>query len=155
MDIPFDVNFEDINNEQIGSSLLAINNFAQEINYEIIGATICNLILIDKFFNKNDFKTLNTNDIFNLTKPTRVSWTNKGEIIFFNNNILERKEYFKIPTQKSFIIFQPIPKLLRSFTNVNGEGVKLIKIIYSNTLFLILRPILFFLRIFKKFFKKN
>ena len=84
----------------------------------------------------------------------RLSWTNKGEIIFFNNHNIEHKEYFKLPTQKSFVIFQPIPKFLRFFTNVNGDGVKILKILYSNMLLLILRPILFFKKSINKFFKK-
>ena len=150
-DIPFDVNFEDTNNDQIGSSLLAMQNYALSSNYEIINATLCNLILIDKNFNNKTFSILNISDIYKIVKPLRLSWTNYGEIIFFENNILKRKEYFKIPTQKSYITFQPIPKFLRLLTDINGDGFKILKIIYSHFILILFRPYLFIRKIFNKF----
>jgi D-beta-D-heptose 7-phosphate kinase/D-beta-D-heptose 1-phosphate adenosyltransferase len=71
-------------------------------------------------------------------------------MIFFKGCQLERKEYFRFPSKKSFITFQPIPKFLRKLTDVNGNGYKLLNILYSNFIFLLLRPNLFIQRIIKK-----
>jgi hypothetical protein len=73
-------------------------------------------------------------------------------MIFFKVHQLERKEYFRFPSTKSFITFQPIPRFLRKLTDVNGNGYKLLNVLYSNFIFLLLRPNLFIQRIIKKFF---
>ena len=54
---------------------------------------------------------------------------------------------------KNFITFQPIPRFIRNMTDENARGYKLIKILYSNIIFLVLRPNLFIKRIFSKIFK--
>ena len=148
--IPFDVDFEDTTDRSVGSSALAIYKYALSKNYELISATSPNLIFIDKFFNKGIINTINISDVFNLTKPTRVGFNYFGEILFFNNNKLNFKEYFNFPMQKSFISFQPIPKFIRKFTDINGKGGKKLKMIYSYFIFLFLRPNLFFSKIINK-----
>ena len=87
-----------------------------------------------------------------MLNPTRMAYNNYGEILFFRGNQLNQNEYFRFPSQKNFITFQPIPKFIRKLTDVNGKGYKLIKIIYSNFLFILLRPNLFIHKLIKKFF---
>lgn len=150
--IPFDVSYEDNTEESIGNSFLAIFNYANKIGYQLIHVTISNLIFIDKDFNKKFFLEIDQNQIFTLLKPTRVAFNNYGEIIFFKGHHLERKEYFRFPSKKSFITFQPIPRFLRKLSDVNGNGYKLLNILYSNFVLFLLRPNLFIQRIIKKFF---
>lgn len=152
--IPFDTTFEDDTNRNIGSSYLAIDIYAKSKNYELIKATIGNLIYIKRDFNENLYKSLSMNDVYSICKPFRVGFNNYGEYLFFSNNELNFQEFFKSPQQKSFITFQPIPKLLRNLTNVNGKGGESLKKLYSLFIFLILRPFLFSKYIITKIFKK-
>lgn len=150
--IPFDVNYIDGTQNNIGSSLVAINNYAKENNYQLIHATPSNLIFIEKQFNLNFFKVISEIEVYNILNPIRTAYNNYGEILFFKGNQLNQNEYFRFPSQKDFITFQPIPKFIRKLTNVNGKGNKLIKIIYSNFLLILLRPNLFIHKLMKKFF---
>ena len=150
--IPFDVSYEDNTEESIGNSFLAIFNYANKIGYQLIHVTMSNLIFINRDFNKNFFLEIDQNQVFALLKPTRVAFNNYCEMIFFKGYDLDRKEYFRFPSNKSFITFQPIPRFLRKLTDVNGNGYKLLNILYSNFVFLLLRPNLFIQRIIKKFF---
>jgi hypothetical protein len=150
--IPFDVSYEDNTEESIGNSFLAITTYANKTGYQLIHATTSNLIFIDRNFNKNFFLEIDQEQVFNLLKPLRVGSNNYGEMIFFRGYQLERKEYFRFPTKKSFITFQPIPRFLRKLNDVNGNGYKLLNILYSNFIFLLLRPNLFIQRIIKKIF---
>jgi hypothetical protein len=150
--IPFDVSYEDNTEESIGNSFLAITTYANKNGYQLIHATTSNLIFIDRNFNKNFFLEIDQEQVFNLLKPLRVGSNNYGEMIFFRGYQLERKEYFRFPTKKSFITFQPIPRFLRKLNDVNGNGYKLLNILYSNFIFLLLRPNLFIQRIIKKIF---
>ena len=74
-------------------------------------------------------------------------------MFFIENKKVVKKELFKFPTMKSFVLFQPVPKFIRNLTDENGKGYKFIKIIYSNFVLLILRPNLFLKRIFSKIIK--
>ena len=150
--IPFDVSYEDDTEESIGNSFLAITKYANKTGYQLIHATTSNLIFINGDFNKNFFLEIDQEQVFNLLKPIRVGLNNYGEIIFFRGYQLERKEYFRFPTKKSYITFQPIPRFLRKLNDVNGNGYKLLNILYSNFIFLLLRPNLFIQRIIKKIF---
>ena len=149
--IPFDVDFEDTTNQSVGSSALAIYNYAKSKDYGLIGATSPNLIFVDNTFNNGRIKCINFKDLYDLTVPIRIGFNQYGEILFFEKNKINFKEYFKLPIQKSFITFQPIPKFIRMMTDVNGKGAKKLKIIYSYIIFMLLRPNLFFLKIFSKF----
>ena len=153
--IPFDVSYEDNTQESIGNSFLAIIKYANKTGYQLIHATPPNLIFINRDFNKKSFLEIDQEKVFNLLTPTRVAFNNYGEMIFFKGYQLERKEYFKFPSKKSFITFQPIPKFLRKLTDVNGDGYKLLNILYSNLVFLLLRPNLFIKRIIKKISNKK
>jgi hypothetical protein len=150
--IPFDVSYEDDTEESIGNSFLAITKYANKTGYQLIHATTSNLIFINGDFNKNFFLEIDQEQVFNLLKPIRVGLNNYGEMIFFRGYQLERKEYFRFPTKKSYITFQPIPRFLRKLNDVNGNGYKLLNILYSNFIFLLLRPNLFIQRIIKKIF---
>ena len=150
--IPFDVSYEDDTEESIGNSFLAITKYANKTGHQLIHATTSNLIFINRDFNKNFFLEIDQEQVFNLLKPIRVGLNNYGEMIFFRGYQLERKEYFRFPTKKSFITFQPIPRFLRKLNDVNGNGYKLLNILYSNFIFLLLRPNLFIQRIIKKIF---
>jgi len=150
--IPFDVSYEDDTEESIGNSFLAITKYSNKTGHQLIHATTSNLIFINRDFNKNFFLEIDQEQVFNLLKPIRVSLNNYGEMIFFRVYQLERKEYFRFPTKKSFITFQPIPRFLRKLNDVNGNGYKLLNILYSNFIFLLLRPNLFIQRIIKKIF---
>jgi hypothetical protein len=150
--IPFDVSYEDDTEELIGNSFLAITKYANKTGYQLIHATTSNLIFINGDFNKNFFLEIDQEQVFNLLKPIRVGLNNYGEMIFFRGYQLERKEYFRFPTKKSYITFQPIPRFLRKLNDVNGNGYKLLNILYSNFIFLLLRPNLFIQRIIKKIF---
>lgn len=153
--IPFDVSYEDSTGESIGNSFLAITSYASKIGYQLIHSTMSNLIFVNKDFNNKFFLEIDQEQVFSLLKPTRVAFNNYGEMIFFKGYQLERKEYFRFPSKKSFITFQPIPKFLRKLTDVNGDGYKLLNILYSNLIFLLLRPNLFIKRIIKKIFNKK
>jgi len=156
--IPFDVEFEDKTNQFVGSSALSIYKYALSKDYELIAATSPNLIFVDKFFNKKTIKSINIENVFNEIKPLRIGFNHFGEMLFFEKNKLNFKEYFKFPIQKSFITFQPIPKFLRRMTDVNGKGAKKLKMFYSYIILIILRPNLFFLKIKNKIenlIKKN
>ena len=148
--IPFDVDYEDTTNLFVGNSVLAICKYAASQNYDLIGATIANLIFIDKSFNDGRIEKINISSVYQKTKPLRLGHNWKGEMLFFNNNKLTLKEYFTHPQQKNFILFQPIPKFLRKISNIDGTGAKKLKIIYSHIVLLILRPNLFFLKIINK-----
>jgi hypothetical protein len=153
--IPFDVSYEDSTGESIGNSFLAITSYASKIGYQLIHSTMSNLIFVNKDFNNKFFLEIDQEQVFSLLKPTRVAFNNYGEMIFFKGYQLERKEYFRFPSKKSFITFQPIPKFLRKLIDVNGDGYKLLNILYSNLIFLLLRPNLFIKRIIKKIFNKK
>lgn len=151
--IPFDVDYEDTTKHFIGNSVLAICRYAALKNYDLVSATTGNLIFVDKSFNNEKIKSITISDVYNIVKPLRTSYNWKGEMLFFNNNKLEVKEYFTLPQQKNIITFQHIPKFLRRLSKVDGTGAKIIKIIYSHLILLILRPNLFFLKIYRKFLK--
>ena len=153
--IPFDVSYEDSTGESIGNSFLAITSYASKIGYQLIHSTMSNLIFVNKDFNNKSFLEIDQKQVFSLLKPTRVAFNNYGEMIFFKGYQLERKEYFRFPSKKSFITFQPIPKFLRKLTDVNGDGYKSLNILYSNLIFLLLRPNLFIKRIIKKIYNKK
>jgi hypothetical protein len=62
--IPFDVIYEDNTEESIGSSFLAIKNYANKIGYQLIHATMSNLIFINREFNKNFFLEMDKEQAF-------------------------------------------------------------------------------------------
>ncbi len=150
--IPLDVECEDTLGGN-GSSYLSIKNFLIQKNYQLIHFTYCNLIFIDKEFNQSEYKEIKNHDIIKKLNPLRFGFNNFGEIFFIENKKVVKKELFKFPTMKSFVLFQPVPKFIRNLTDENGKGYKFIKIIYSNFVLLILRPNLFLKRIFSKIIK--
>lgn len=147
--IPFDVECED-NIGGNGSSYLSINNHLSKNNYELINFTVCNLIFIEKDFNQNQNKKVEVFEMIEKLKPVRFGFNNFGEIFFIENKKIKKKELFKFPTMKNFILFQPVPKFIRNVTDENGKGFKILKIIYSNLVLLIMRPNLFLKKIFDK-----
>ncbi len=147
--IPFDVECED-NIGGNGSSYLSINNHLSKNNYELINFTVCNLIFIEKDFNQNENKKVEVFEMIEKLKPVRFGFNNFGEMFFIENKKIQKKELFKFPTMKSFILFQPVPKFIRNVTDENGKGFKILKIIYSNLVLLIIRPNLFLKKIFDK-----
>jgi hypothetical protein len=147
--IPFDVECED-NLGGNGSSYLSINIHLSKNNYELINFTATNLIFIDKDFNQNELKKVEVSQIIEKLKPIRIGFNNFGEMFHIENKKVVKKEIFRIPLMKSFITFQPVPKFIRNITDENGRGFKIIKIIYSNLVLLIMRPNLFFKKIFNK-----
>ena len=147
--IPFDVECEDKVGGH-GSSYLSINNYLSKKNYKLVNFTPCNLIYIDKNFDKNENKEVEVSHMIEKLKPPRFGFNNFGEMFFIENKEVVKKEIYKFPTMKSFILFQPIPKFIRNITDENGKGFKLLKIFYSNLILLILRPNLFLKRIFLK-----
>ena len=147
--IPFDVECED-NIGGNGSSYLSINNHLSKNNYELINFTVCNLIFIEKDFNQNQNKKVEVFEMIEKLKPVRFGFNNFGEMFFIENKKIQKKELFKFPTMKSFILFQPVPKFIRNVTDENGKGFKILKIIYSNLVLLIIRPNLFLKKIFDK-----
>jgi len=149
--IPFDTSYEDNTNKSIGNSFLAINNFAKSMDYELIKVTRDNLIYSKKDFNEGRYKIITPEEVYSICKPIRVGFNNFGEYLFFEDHKLDFKEFYKSPLAKSFITFQPIPKFLRRLTDVNGQGAKLFKRIYSLFIFLLLRPVLFIKYILTKF----
>ena len=147
--IPFDVECED-NIGGNGSSYLSINNHLSKNNYELINFTVCNLIFIEKDFNQKENKKVEIFEMIEKLKPVRFGFNNFGEMFFIENKKIQKKELFKFPTMKSFILFQPVPKFIRNITDQNGKGFKILKIIYSNLVLLIIRPNLFLKKIFDK-----
>lgn len=147
--IPFDVECED-NIGGNGSSYLSINNHLSKNNYELINFTVCNLIFIEKDFNQNQNKKVEVFEMIEKLKPVRFGFNNFGEMFFIENKKIQKKELFKFPTMKNFILFQPVPKFIRNATDENGKGFKILKIIYSNLVLLIMRPNLFLKKIFDK-----
>jgi len=148
--IPFDVECEDRIGGN-GNSYLSINNYLSKKNYKLINFTPCNLIFIDKNFDQNQNKEVEVSQMIEKLKPLRFGFNNFGEMFFIENKEVVKKEIYKFPTMKSFILFQPIPKFIRNITDENGKGFKLLKIFYSNLILLILRPNLFLKRIISKF----
>ncbi len=147
--IPFDVECEDKIGGN-GSSYLSINNYLSKKNYKLINFTPCNLIYIDKNFDQNENKEVEISQMIQKLKPLRFGFNNFGEMFFIENKEVVKKEIYKFPTMKSFILFQPIPKFIRNIADENGKGFKLLKIFYSNLILFILRPNLFLKRIFSK-----
>ena len=147
--IPFDVECEDRVGGN-GSSYLSINNYLTNKNYKLIDFTPCNLIYIDKDFDQNENKEVKVSQMIDKLRPMRFGFNNFGEMFFIENKEIVKKEIYKIPTMKSFILFQPVPKFIRNITDENGKGFKFLKIFYSNLILLILRPNLFLKRIFFK-----
>ena len=148
--IPFDTIFEDKTNKNIGSSFPAIDNYAKSKDYELIKATRDNLIYSKKEFNNGMYKPITPSELYSFCKPIRVGFNNFGEYLFFYNHKLEFKEVFRSPLAKSFITFQPIPKFLRNMTDVNGQGGKFLKRLYSLIVLILLRPTLFFKYLYDK-----
>ena len=149
--IPFDTSYEDKTEKCIGNSFLAINDFAKSAEYELIKVTRDNLIYATKSFNQGMHKVITAEEVYSICKPIRVGFNNFGEYLFFYDHKLDFKEVYKSPLAKSFITFQPIPKFIRNLTDVNGQGAKFLKKIYSLMVFLLLRPILFIKYILTKF----
>ncbi len=147
--IPFDVECED-NVGGNGSSYLSIYNHLSNNNYELISFTYCNLIFIEKDFNQNENKKVEISQMMKKLKPIRFGFNNYGEMFFIEKKKIVKKEFYRFPFMKNFIVFQPIPKFIRNITDINGKGYKILKIIYSNLILLILRPNLFFKRVFNK-----
>ena len=148
--IPFDVECEDTLGGN-GSSYLSIRNHLKTKNYQLIEVFPTNLVFIEKDFNKNQYTEIGYDYMVNKLKPLRFGFNNFGEMFFVENKRIVKKEVFKFPTMKNFIMFQPIPRFIRNLTDENGKGYKLLKILYSNFILLILRPNYFF----KKLFFKN
>ena len=147
--IPFDVECED-NFGGNGSSYLSINNHLSENNYELINFTASNLIFIEKDFNQNENKKVEVFEIIEKLNPIRFGFNNFGDMFFIENKKIQKKELFRFPTMKSFILFQPVPKFIRNITDENGKGFKILKVIYSHLVLLIMRPNLFLKKIFDK-----
>ena len=145
--IPFDVECEDDIGGN-GSSYLSINNYLSKNNYELINFTQCNLIFIEKDFNSNENKKVEIIQMIEKLSPIRLGFNNFGEMFFIENKKIVKKEFYKFPLMKNFIVFQPVPKFIRNITDEDGKGFKILKIIYSNLILLILRPNLFI----KKYF---
>jgi hypothetical protein len=106
------------------------------------------LIFIEKNFNQNEIKKAEVSQMMEKLRPMRVGFNNFGEMFFIENKKIIKKELYKFPTMKNFIVFQPVPKFIRNITDENGKGFKILKIIYSNLILLILRPNLFLKKIF-------
>ena len=149
--IPFDTRYEDKTEKCIGNSFPAINDFAKSTEYELIKVTRDNLIYAKKSFNQGMHKVITAEEVYFICKPIRVGFNNFGEYLFFYDHKLDFKEVYKSPLAKSFITFQPIPKFIRNLTDVNGQGAKFLKKLYSLSIFLLLRPILFIKYILTKF----
>ena len=147
--IPFDVECEDTLGGN-GNSYLSINNYLKTKNYQLIEASYTNLVFIEKDFNENQYEEIGSDYMVNKLKPLRFGFNNYGEMFFIENKRVVKKEIFRFPTMKSFIMFQPIPKFIRNLTDENGKGYKLIKILYSNFILLILRPNYFLKKLFFK-----
>ena len=148
--IPFDTIYEQTTTKFSGNSFLAIDNFAKTKNYELIKVTKCNLIYVKKEFNNKMFESISSEKAYSICEPLRVGFNNYGEYLFFYNHKLDSREIFKSPYSKSFIAFQPIPKFLRNLTNVDGQGGKFLKRVYSLSVLLLLRPTLFIKHVFEK-----
>jgi len=146
--ISFDVECEDDIGGN-GSSYLSINNYLSKNNYELINFTQCNLIFIEKDFNSNENKKVEIIQMIEKLRPIRLGFNNFGEMFFIENKKIVKKEFYKFPLMKNFIVFQPVPKFIRNITDEDGKGFKILKIIYSNLILLILRPNLFIKNIFK------
>jgi len=136
--------------KNISSGFLAIDNHAKNKDYELIKVTKGNLIYSKKEFNDGMLLPLTSVDVYNTCKPLRVGFNNSGEYLFFYNHKLDFKEIFRSPYAKSFISYQPIPKFLRNMTDVNGNGAKFLKRLYSLVILLILRPVLFIKYLYNK-----
>ena len=147
--ISFDVECEDDIGGN-GSSYLSINNYLSKNNYELINFTQCNLIFIEKDFNSNENKKVEIIQMIEKLRPIRLGFNNFGEMFFIENKKIVKKEFYKFPLMKNFIVFQPVPKFIRNITDEDGKGFKILKIIYSNLILLILRPNLFIKKIFYK-----
>ncbi|CAO6128583.1 Methyltransferase FkbM [Candidatus Pelagibacterales bacterium] len=147
--ISFDVECEDDIGGN-GSSYLSINNYLSKNNYELINFTQCNLIFIEKDFNQNENKKVEIFQMIEKLRPVRIGFNNFGEMFFIENKKIVKKEFYKFPLMKNFIVFQPVPKFIRNITDEDGKGFKILKIIYSNLILLILRPNLFLEKIFYK-----
>ena len=153
--IPFDTIYEDLTNKNIGNSFLAINNYAKKKNYDLIKVTRDNLVYLKKEFNNGMFEPITSEEVYTICKPIRVGFNNFGEYLFFYNHKLEFKEVYRSPFAKSFITFQPVPKFLRNMTDVNGQGGKFLKRLYSLIVLLMLRPKLFIKYLYGKIKKNN
>ena len=81
--IPFDVEYEDTTEQFIGNSALAIYKYAISQNYDLIGATLSNLIFIDKSFSNERIEKIDISNLYQKVKPVRLAHTWKGEMIFF------------------------------------------------------------------------
>jgi len=147
--IPFDIECED-NIGGNGSSYLSINNHLFKNNYELINFTASNLIFIEKDFNQNENKKVEVFEIIEKLNPIRFGFNNFGDMFFIENKKIQKKELFRFPTMKSFILFQPVPKFIRNITDENGKGFKILKVIYLHLVLLIMRPNLFLKKIFDK-----
>ena len=102
--IPLDIECEDtIGGEGNGSSYLSIYNYLSNNGYELINFTPCNLIFIEKGFNQNENKKIETSQIIEKLKPIRFGYNNHGEMFFIENKKILKKEYYKFPAMKSFI----------------------------------------------------
>ena len=95
--------------------------------------TYCNLIFIDKGFNKKEFRTLENQDIMNKLNPIRLGFNNFGEMFFIEGKKIVKKEYFRFPFMKSFITFQPVPKFLRNLTSGRTNLLVEAKISHEST----------------------
>lgn len=147
--IPFDVECEDHLGGN-GSGFLSIEKFLSENNYELINFTPSNLIYIEKEFNGGEVKKVKFQELINKLKPIRFGFNNFGEMFFIENKKIVKKELYKFPTMKNYIVFQPIPRFIRALTDEDGKGFKLLKIVYSSIILLLLRPNLFFKKLFFK-----
>ena len=111
---------------------------------------MCNLIFIEKDFNQKENKKVEVFEMIEKLKPIRFGFNNFGDMFFIENKKIHKKELFRFPTMKSFILFQPVPKFIRNLTDENGKGFKILKIIYSHLVLIIMRPNLFLKKIFDK-----
>ena len=145
--IPIDISYEDENDTGNQSSALAINEFLNSKNFKLVNFTFSNLIFIDKNINEN-IKQIELNEISKKLNPIRIGFNNSGEILLFDKNNIIKSEYFKLPSQKKFIMFQPMPKFLRKKNN--HHGLRISKNFYSHLVFLFNRPFLFFKYLFEK-----
>lgn len=138
--IPNDVEYEDEKNTGNLSSAFAIKKFLNNCNYKLVNCTFANLIFMEEKFDK-EIIPIGLEKINENLNPLRLGINNNGKILLFSNNTELNKEFFKLPTQKKFIISQPIPRFLRKKNYHHSQ--RFLKSFYSHLFFLIKSPILF------------
>lgn len=135
--IPFDTEFENVRGKNYGNSALSLVRLAEEKGYDLVCATVTNLIFLKCELNQNiELPVINLNII---TCKTRFFWGYDGTLLRSDGSSARCDEVFYLPWGKS-IGFQPLPTFLRVYVD-RRSVISIARVLYTTLSSFMMRPV--------------